>query len=484
MHRSAVGEKAVRELGGALALLTLFCGPAWAASPVYVDATGSCGGNTPCFTTIQAGVNNAGGSIPAFVIVYPGTYPENVNLSSMGSAIASTPDSILIAQAGILEELLGLSSSAIGSGEVAPQLAEMGGQSAMASIEAGLASLSAQFANMPTVPETALGTVLVQPPTGPAFFNQVVPFPASVGIYGIDVKSTDDDGIHLNASDNIAMFLVHADGNAGDGFDLTTAGSGDTSVVGCTANENGENGVLARSAAQMFVFNTVADGNMVSGMDLSGQDDVSILVLPADSFSGLPFPLHNSASRNKGIGMVANSVTGTLAIIDFLVVLDGDFSIRTTHIDDNGGTGLQASAGETFNFYGVSANGNAGFGIEGSAGEDVTGIASEANGNDAVGITIGAKAMLGFAVAANQNMNSGWSLAISGVPADAPFSFYPTALALLACSADENMGRGFDVTTPASGATIQAVTAIKNQTDGIALNALAGSASERIARIR
>src|SRR3990170_8132431 len=80
-----------------LSALGLFATPAGAASPVFVDPGGGCNGSTPCFTTIQAGVNNAtdpdaalGGAF-AEVFVFPGTYAESVNLSLMGSAVAGAP---------------------------------------------------------------------------------------------------------------------------------------------------------------------------------------------------------------------------------------------------------------------------------------------------------------------------------------------------------------------------------------------------------
>src|SRR5262245_52358661 len=62
--------------------------PAIGATPVFVDGAGVCAGRTPCFTTIQAGVNNAGPA-PAIVNVFPGDY-ESVDLGLMGSAIGGS----------------------------------------------------------------------------------------------------------------------------------------------------------------------------------------------------------------------------------------------------------------------------------------------------------------------------------------------------------------------------------------------------------
>jgi hypothetical protein len=45
----------------------------------YVDGAGACGGNTPCYTTIQAGVTAA--TAGSTVNVYPGTYTELVTIN-------------------------------------------------------------------------------------------------------------------------------------------------------------------------------------------------------------------------------------------------------------------------------------------------------------------------------------------------------------------------------------------------------------------
>ena len=47
---------------------------------IYVDSSGSCGGNTPCYTTIQAAVNAA--STGTTIKILQGNYSENVTLST------------------------------------------------------------------------------------------------------------------------------------------------------------------------------------------------------------------------------------------------------------------------------------------------------------------------------------------------------------------------------------------------------------------
>ena len=49
-------------------------------SNIYVDPSGSCGDNTPCYTTIQAAVNAA--STGTTIKILQGNYSENVVLST------------------------------------------------------------------------------------------------------------------------------------------------------------------------------------------------------------------------------------------------------------------------------------------------------------------------------------------------------------------------------------------------------------------
>ena len=44
-------------------VLTVGMMTADASATSYVDDDGVCGGNTPCYTTIQAAINEAGGSV-------------------------------------------------------------------------------------------------------------------------------------------------------------------------------------------------------------------------------------------------------------------------------------------------------------------------------------------------------------------------------------------------------------------------------------
>src|SRR5215468_9795656 len=113
--------------------------PSYAAIATFVDGAGICAGKTPCFTTIQAGVNNAGPP-PASVFVFPGTYAESVNLGLMGSAIGGS------------------------AGDLMLRTVDSAGN------------------------ETS-GGVSVFPATGPAFRNSLTPFVGNITLDGFTVKS-------------------------------------------------------------------------------------------------------------------------------------------------------------------------------------------------------------------------------------------------------------------------------------------------------
>lgn len=87
------GKTPVGLIGSCLLAASCWASPVHSATPVYADATASCGGLTPCFSSIQEAVDNAGPA-PAEVGIFPGTYAENVDLSAMGSAIGDSPGAI------------------------------------------------------------------------------------------------------------------------------------------------------------------------------------------------------------------------------------------------------------------------------------------------------------------------------------------------------------------------------------------------------
>ena len=72
-----------------LLALLLLCGlPRVVMAQRYVDGGGSCGGNTPCYTTIQAAVTAAANG--ETVSVYPGTYTEHVTISKSITLVSTS----------------------------------------------------------------------------------------------------------------------------------------------------------------------------------------------------------------------------------------------------------------------------------------------------------------------------------------------------------------------------------------------------------
>ncbi|WP_223789157.1 hypothetical protein [Marinicella meishanensis] len=57
------------------------------AATHYVDNVGNCAGLNDCYPTIKAALNQAAPDDD--IRVFPGTYPEAVELSQMGSALTN-----------------------------------------------------------------------------------------------------------------------------------------------------------------------------------------------------------------------------------------------------------------------------------------------------------------------------------------------------------------------------------------------------------
>ena len=326
--------------------------------------------------------------------------------------------------------------------------------------------------------QPAMEAILVSPASGPAFFNSVSPFPGSVALYGIDVMSPDDDGVRLVANETLTMLLVNANENGKNGFRLTTSSDGGIGVEGCTASWNGAAGMTLDSAAEVSVFNSLADDNMDSGMDILAVDEVSIFSFPVDSLPGLIFPSVVSASRNKSIGIVATSTTSTVIIVDFFALTVGEstFGDKTIVVENNQGTGAQLSSDDNTTIAGAAFNGNKGFGIESNAMTDVFLFSVLANGNDADGITLGAEFLTAIFTAANDNGGNGLGASLGGMDNNSN-GVFDNAAGLVSCSADGNQQRGFSLTVPNGTAVVTGCNAIGNHTEGIVLSVLAGGAN-------
>jgi len=220
-----------------------------AATPVYADAASSCATLTPCFTTIQEAVNNAGPA-PAEVFVFPGTYAESVDLSLMGSDIAGSAGDLTL-------------TTVNASGTPAPS------------------------------------TVTVSPAAGQAF-QAGCTFPGSITIDGFTVLSLDTDGIDLCTDGDITIKNVTANGNSSDGVDA--GGSGNLTITDSTANDNGDNGFDNDVDGDVAVSGSSADNNEDEGFVIDGfESDAAGDVTVTDSSA-------NGSQSDDGFEIDAASV--------------------------------------------------------------------------------------------------------------------------------------------------------------------------------
>ncbi len=367
-----------------LSLTTAFAHIARADSPVFVDDDGLCDGNAPCFTTIQAGVDNAtdpDGALTgaaAEVNVYPGTYPESVDLSSMGSAVAGTPGDIVLRAANPL---------------VRP---------------------------------------LVNPAAGSALFNSVSPFPGEVTVdrfelfaaagSGADLNTLDggatflnliasengDNGIRVNAAADVVVHDTVAGFNGADGISIITSGGG-VDLQRCTVNDsltldgafisaqlavtvadlvalrNDGQGLGVITNGPVHVSNSLCLDNGQFGMALrSNLSDVTVLDSQADRNSIVGLLLFSGATLNvQRCSLTWNGFDGTD------IISAAQITISDVIADDNGDDGIQIeSATGNVTLDPTTANRNGNFGIRVTAQGNVTLLDVQANLNGTQGISV------------------------------------------------------------------------------------------------
>lgn len=289
--------------------------PTSAATPVYVDTNDLCAGLTPCFTTIQAGVNNAGPP-PAEVNVFPGDYDE-VDLSLMGSAIAGSPGNI------VLRTVNGV--------------------------------------GMPT-----FGTASITPAAGPAIHNSVSPFPDDITVEGFIVQSPDASAIALGTIlGTLTLRGVVADGNANFGLDANITG-GDLHISDSSFDENAGDGIQGTGMPLNVIFERVtADRNTFVGarFAVSGTVEISDSSFANNTTGeGLLF-FTPTEVRFSNVTADGNGDDGA----SFAVA--GPVWIRDSSFSNNVSNGLRFATATEVEFEDLTADGNggdgAGFGVAG-----------------------------------------------------------------------------------------------------------------------
>ncbi|MEM9291102.1 MAG: right-handed parallel beta-helix repeat-containing protein [Acidobacteriota bacterium] len=243
----------------ALVLLCAFLLPtaAFSATTTFVDPARLCAGNTPCLTTIQEGVNAAGGGAST-VFVFPGTYAESVDVSLIGSAPGSG-----------------------GAADIALVAVDASGAPAV-----GLAS--------------------VEPIAGEAFFNSLQPFAFSVEIRGFLVTSATTDAIDIEGcAGTITVADVTADGAVYDGIDVRA--DGDITLARVTSQNNGNDGfqIEIEGEGNLSITDCAALDNGPTIGSGSDDDGFQIYVL-----EGSVDILGSRAERNQGSGFEIRSLPG------------------------------------------------------------------------------------------------------------------------------------------------------------------------------
>jgi hypothetical protein len=323
----------------ALATLVAFAigssGSTQAATPVGADPGGSCAGLVPCFTTVQAAINNAGPA-PTEVRIFPGTYPESVDISLMGSAIAGSAGDLT------------------------------------------LKTVNASGA-------AAAGTATISPATGTAVYNATLPFPGALTIDGLIVTSADSSGIDVQASGHIAVSNVTANGTSSDGVDVTSD-SGNVTIASVTANGNSSNGVQAEATVgNVTVTGSIGNDNSGSeGFDLESGGTTTVTGSTANGNSdddgievdatGNVTITDSEASGNydEGFDLDAGSASVTIAgstandseTDDGFEVDAGALTVTNSTAINNDDEGFQSAVSGNSLYDRVTAIGNLGDGID------------------------------------------------------------------------------------------------------------------------
>ncbi len=412
------------------ALLTAGLGRAFAANPVFVDAAGACGGNTPCFTTIQQGVNNADQGADVFIL--PGNYPESVDLSMMGSAIT-------------------------------------GGMPGDIRLEIGTSREDVTSIFAPDA-------VTMMPASGAAFFNSVSPFPGEVLIIGgFTVVSKNDSGVRLHTTGFVEIVGMNSSGNASDGFGIVTD-SGDVMFLLARADGNKTNGIAVVSGGEIFIANSTADSNQFNGMFLNalmGKVEVQTFF----TFPG--FPVTSTADHNVFAGMditsgddvelgilprASNPNNGAAGLASNLPTIDVSALLKQYGLDRFAGlasvlSGVNAPVTSSLRPISASDNGAAGISILTTGG--VSGFAVTTDRNANVGLAANAvNSVFLEGVSADTNKAGGFRL--SSATAD---------VLLLLATALDNTGDGVRIVT-ATNVEVGASYISGNSSNGINVQAL------------
>lgn len=319
-----------------------------ATTQYSVDATNSCGGDTPCSTTIQGAVDAAinAAQSPALVLVYPGTYNEAVEVydftgdislravSANGEYVSSAAVTINggegpaisayqtqgapeitgdFAVSGFIlnSDLSGgnncLEAHVSGTVAVSHLLAESCGDNGVSVYLSGDSSLAGQHI---TTNNNAFDGISVQFLTGTS--NETY----EVDLRNVVTNNNGDDGVNVN-DDNIfnevnqdpltgsiiTLIDITAsnngdpNGETGDGIEVRVTDA-TVSLSNVTANSNGDDGVdIDQSALSIVVADSQANSNLDDGFDFDDAQAIQVDDSGADQNGSDGLEIFNDAAE-------------------------------------------------------------------------------------------------------------------------------------------------------------------------------------------
>lgn len=278
-----------------------------ADSPVYADIGGTCGGLTPCYSTIQEAVYNVSdpdGSGPLFaeVSVFPGTYDENVNLSAVGRGAM---------------------------GDVQMTTVDFAGAPApgTATIDPGVGSAIMHESNLYTGRVTLEGFVVTSDTSsaiqifadGDITVRNVVAHDAGMNSLQ-DPNNLVGTGIAVTSMEDVAVLNSTAQNCRVSG--VFAVGVGNVIIDSVDAHDNLRHGIFAE-AGKLIVRNSNAFDNNVIGMRLRGANEALVdqchvernLEDGVQLSAGTAMSVMSSTAReNGGYGFYLTSVMGSVTL--------------------------------------------------------------------------------------------------------------------------------------------------------------------------
>lgn len=263
---------------------------------MYVDDGGGCAGFSPCFQTVQEGVDNASGE----VFVFPGVYNESVDLTGMGSAAGGGMADLRVA--GVDE------SGAVPSDDdfFGDALARITGANPISARPLFTGSLF--ISGFETVASTGPGVDVVA--SGDVGIHQSTAHDPPAGRDGIHAESTTGsvtaafvyanggsaggDGVDVTAGEDAILTFVHASENSGAGAHGIRAEAGrDIRIEFPETQSNVGHGILASAGRNVELSNVDSAYNGGDGANVSAGMNITIFG------SGLQY--------NGGSGLVAGA---------------------------------------------------------------------------------------------------------------------------------------------------------------------------------